>query len=91
MSKRIKNSDLISRPLPRNAIITKHPTTMTKVTREFVKKLGCYCMVIQRGREREYIVLGEAMQKEKWQYSGVKGCEFCGCDFKNFSHDRCGK
>jgi hypothetical protein len=91
MANKVRNSDLISRPLPRNAIITRRSTTMAKVTREYVKKMGCYCMVIQRGREREYIVLGESMQKDNWKFAGVKGCEFCGCDFKNFSHDKCGK
>lgn len=83
-----KTSQLISRPLPRNAIVTKSKTPMTSVERKFVKKLGCYCMVIRRGREIEYIELGKALQKE-YNPPQLSRCNVCGCDFKNFDHKSC--
>ena len=83
-----KTNQLISRVLPRNAIVTQGSTAMNKVERKFVKKLGCYCMVIQRGREREYIPLGKAMQKDNGSHQKPR-CSDCGCDFKNFDHVGC--
>ncbi len=90
---KIKSSQLINSPLPKNAIITKRKSGMVKVERRWIAKKGFWAIVTTRGRDREIIPMtlkdGSIDRREPKGPIRAKGCPVCGCDFKNFSHERC--
>ena len=90
---KIKNSQLISRSMPKNAIVTKRTNEMIKIERRWIAKKGFWAIVTTKGRNQTMVPFtrkdGSIDRREPKGRITPKGCEVCGCDFVNFSHDRC--
>jgi len=90
---RIKNSQLVSAPLPKKAILTKRTNVMKRVERRWIAKKGFWAIVTTIGRERTIVPLtlkdGTIDRREPKSPFVSERCDDCGCDFKNFSHERC--
>lgn len=92
---KIKSSQLINSPLPKNAIITKSRGGIVKVERRWIAKKGFWAIVTTRGRDREIVPMtlkdgsiDRRAPKKASDRSG-RGCPVCGCDYNNFTHERC--
>jgi len=88
-----KNNQLINQQLPRNAIVTKRSNALKKVERKWIAKKGFWAIVTTSGRERTIVPLtrkdGSIDRREPKGPVRAKGCDVCGCDFINFTHERC--
>ena len=90
---KIKSNQLINRPMPKNAIVSRKTNALRKVERRWIAKKGFWAIVTTSGRERTIVPLtlkdGSIDRREPKAPIRSKGCEVCGCDFKNFTHERC--
>ena len=91
---KFNSKNLISRTLPRNAIVEKKSNVAKKVERKFLKKEGFWAIVTTIGRDRKVVPLYNkdgSYQSNPPKRNRNKGCPSCGNDFTSgfFNHDSC--